>query len=64
MTDIWRCIAEWLSYLVPAINNALLFLVGVALSFPAIAENIENNSKRAKTVAGVCIILGIVGFVI
>jgi hypothetical protein len=43
----------------PDLANILLGVVGVLMSFPKLAERVEENSRVRKTVAAVCILVGL-----
>lgn len=62
MKQIWQWLVDWLSYVIPAIDNLLLFFVGVALSFSTVTKAIEDNPKRFKTLAWFCAAVGLIGF--
>jgi phosphoribosylanthranilate isomerase len=53
---------EWLIYVLPAISNLILVLLGVVMSLPKLAEAIEETPKYRKLLAAICLIAGFVGF--
>lgn len=48
----------------PELLNIVLVFVGIFLSFPAFAERVEKNNAARRTVSIVCIVLGVLGFVV
>ena len=58
-----HAIWEWLPYISPAFVNALLVFLGIVMSFPQLAEDIENTPKYKYSLAGICIVAGLVGLV-
>jgi hypothetical protein len=51
-----------MAYILPAISNFILVLMGVLLSLPALAERIEKTPKYRIILAVVCLVLGSIGF--
>ena len=60
--DAWLWIWGWLVYVLPALSNLILVLLGVLLSLPTLAEKIEKTPKYRKMLGVICLIAGIVGF--
>jgi hypothetical protein len=58
----WPWLREWVPYVIPAIVNVLLIVLGVVMSLPKLAEKIEDTPKYRKWLAVVCIAAGFVGF--
>src|ERR1019366_1117790 len=59
---IWFWLREWLPYVLPAVVNALLVILGVVMSLPKLAETIENSPTYRRVLAAICIVAGLVGF--
>lgn len=53
---------EWSAYLLPAVSNLILVLLGVWMSLPKFAEDVEENATRRKWLAVICLVFGITGF--
>jgi hypothetical protein len=54
---------EWSAYFLPAISNLVLVLLGVWMSLPNFAEDVERNRTWRRWLAGICLIFGLTGFV-
>jgi len=52
----------WMVYILPAISNLILILLGVLMSLPALAEKIEKTPKYRIWLAAICFTAGIIGF--
>jgi hypothetical protein len=52
----------WLIYVLPALSNFILVLLGVLLSLPTLAEKIEKTPKYRIALGIICVIAGTVGF--
>jgi hypothetical protein len=59
----WYWLRDWLTYILPALVNVVLVLLGLILSLPKLAEAIENTPKHRKLLAAVCLFAGLVGFI-
>jgi hypothetical protein len=59
-----RVVVTWLVDALPDISNLVLALLGVLMSLPTLAENIEKRRPIRYAVASVCIGLGFAGFII
>jgi DNA-binding protein YbaB len=59
---VWTWLWNWLIYVLPAMSNLILILVGIIMSLPKLAEDIENSPKSRKIFAAVCLVAGLVGF--
>ena len=62
LLHIWHWLWGWMAYILPAISNFILVLIGVLLSLPALAERIEKTPKYRRILAVVCLVLGLIGF--
>jgi hypothetical protein len=60
--NAWAWLREWLFYILPALSNLILVLLGVILSLPTLAEKIEKTPKYRTALGVICLIAGIVGF--
>jgi hypothetical protein len=56
-------ILDWSAYVLPAISNLILVMVGIIMSLPNLADQVEKTPKHRKILAGICLIAGLVGFV-
>jgi hypothetical protein len=59
---VWY-LRDFIWYSLPEITNALLAILGVLMSFPKKAEDIEGNPKLRRIIAFGCIVFGVLGFV-
>lgn len=62
ISSAWEWVREWLFYILPALSNLILVLLGVLLSLPDLADKIEKTPKYRKTLGVVCLLAGLVGF--
>lgn len=62
MPHVIKTIILSLADALPDISNILLAVLGVLMSFPAKAEEIERNPAWRKTIAYSCIVVAIAGF--
>jgi hypothetical protein len=62
MAHIVKFAFSWIVDALPDFVNLILVLVGVIMSLPKLAEKIEDNTKARRTVAIVCLVLGLAGF--
>lgn len=53
----------WMPYVLPALSNFILVLLGIVLSFSTLTDRIEQNSKYKKGLAAICLLSGFVGLV-
>jgi hypothetical protein len=63
---IWHIrvvVRDWFPYILPAVSNLILVLLGIIMSFPALAERVEKTPKHRKGVAWTCLILGLIGLI-
>jgi len=60
---VWSWLRDWLPYVLPAISNLILVLLGVIMSLPALAEKVEKTPKYRKCLAAICLIAGVIGFI-
>ncbi|HKM85285.1 MAG TPA: hypothetical protein VJW96_03700 [Terriglobales bacterium] len=60
--DAWFWLLGWLVYVLPALSNLVLVLLGVLLSLPTLAEKIEKTPKYRTALGVICLIAGLVGF--
>lgn len=51
----------WLIYILPAISNFVLVLLGVVMSLPALADKVEKTPRLRKSLGAVCLTAGLVG---
>src|ERR1700690_4070775 len=51
----------WLVCAMPDISNAILIFVGIIMSFPKFAENIENDKTRRRQFVIPCLLIGALG---
>lgn len=58
----WAWLREWMFYVLPALSNFILVLLGVVLSLPTLAEKIEKTPSYRKALGAVCLVAGLVGF--
>lgn len=58
----WAWLREWMFYVLPALSNLILVLLGVVLSLPTLAEKIEKTPNYRKALGAVCLLAGLVGF--
>ena len=58
----WAQVRDWAPYVLPAVSNLILVLLGVVMSLPNLAERVEKNPRLRKLFAAICIAAGLVGF--
>lgn len=58
----WNWLRDWSVYILPALSNLILVLLGIIMSLPKLAEAIEGTPKHRKWFAAVCLLFGLVGF--
>jgi hypothetical protein len=58
----WSWLREWLFYILPALSNLVLVLLGIVLSFASLADKIEKTPKYRKALGVVCLAAGLIGF--
>jgi len=59
---VWAWLRDWSPYILPAVSNLILVLLGVIMSLPKLAEAIEDTPKYRKLLATTCLVFGLVGF--
>jgi len=52
---------ESVPYILPALSNSILVLLGIVLSFGTLTERIERNAKYQKWLAAICLVSGLIG---
>jgi len=62
MLQVTKSVLSWLADALPDISNILLAVLGVLMSFPAKAEEIEKNPFWRKVIAYTCIGVALAGF--
>lgn len=60
---IWNWLRDWSVYILPALSNLILVLLGIIMSLPKLAEAIEDTPRHRKLFSGACLVFGFVGFV-
>lgn len=63
LRHIWSWLRDWLPYILPAISNLILVLLGIIMSLPALAEKVEQTPRHRKWLATTCLIFGLIGFI-
>ena len=63
LNHIYVSLRDWAVYILPAISNLILVLLGIIMSLPALAEKVEQTSKLWKWLAAICLSFGLTGFV-
>ncbi len=58
----WPWLREWLFYILPALSNLVLVLLGIVLSFPTLTDEIEKTPKYRKALGIICLTAGLIGF--
>lgn len=58
----WIWLRGWMFYVLPALSNLILVLLGVVLSLPTLAQKIEDTPKYRIALGVVCVLFGLVGF--
>jgi hypothetical protein len=61
--SLWSHVVEWSPDILPAISNLILVLLGIIMSLPVLAENIEKTPRYRKGLAVVCLVFGLTGFI-
>ena len=64
MPSFFKHILLWLVDALPDISNILLAILGVLMSFPKKAEQIEKNPFWRKFIAALCIVVGLAGLAV
>jgi hypothetical protein len=54
---------NWSGYVLPAISNLILVMLGIVMSLPDLATTIEKSPKQKKWLGATCLVFGIIGFV-
>jgi hypothetical protein len=58
---MWSWVMEWGPYALPALANGVLVFLGVWLSLPDFAQKVQDNPKKRRLLAVLCIALGLIG---
>jgi hypothetical protein len=53
----------WMPYVLPAISNFILVILGIVLSFPRLTDSIEKNTTHQRLLAIICLVFGGVGLI-
>lgn len=61
-SHIWNQALAWMPYILPAVSNLILVMLGVILSLPTLAEKVEKTPKWRMAVGVICLLAGLIGF--
>jgi len=62
MWQLVKSILSWFVDILPDFSNLVLVLVGVVMSFPKLASDVEENRKTRLGLAAICLAFGVTGF--
>jgi len=62
MAQAWHSLWQWVLWVLPALSNLVLILLGIIMSLPTLADSVEKTPSRKRLVGGCCLIFGMIGF--
>lgn len=60
--SLWTWTKDVFPFWLPAISNIVLVMLGIVMSLPQLADQIEKNKRYRLALALVCVVFGVIGF--